>query len=913
MTLALIGKPVRAQGYGEHPDHPALSQAAADHIHLLNELGSRRRSNTLFRNEQSIDLGVQISYVNVGAGNLTFARRDLVVVGRVPLVFARVYDSSVLAGPDFGPGWRIASAESIQVAGRQLRLLDESGSTVTFRAVEGNRYEPVKPHSSAVLTLLRTASDELTAELQGGWRRTFRLESGAYRLVEVADRFDNSIALRYQDGRLHEIVAPAGPYLRILRGADGLISAIEDNSGRAVRYLYDHAGRLSAVFDAGGNEWRYTYDHRHRLASMTNPEGFQELSARYDPAGRVQQIFANGFNRTFAYKRNRETEVRDTVMGVAQFTQDRDGITVSVRSFAGDGTHIALDDEHQVVEFRAVGGATTEFRYEDKRLKTAGVSTGTATRQLGYAYDVKGRLASIEGVLSDAPSAPADTLRLEYDPDGALSAWSSADRRRSYEYSQSGDLTHLTLNSRTYTFASDGDGQITFSGDAAGKTLNFTYRPDGKLERTTYWDGTTVAYEHDALGTRSFGDWGGQGSVIYTYDRSGNAREILITSGTGEKGGHAIEMDAQQRVKSVSYGEGRSLTITYDAAGNPQRIVSSAGDDLRYEYDPSNRLHRIVSNGSELLKYDYATTERDLRAQIDHKTMRTLLPMRRASVAFGSLFEVVQTRTQGTPLRAVVFDEELMAFRLVSPTAVVFEDAAVYDGLSRMRLIYSGRDDFKDKDRFEQPSNVLFLPPEYLSINCCIPCSNPPHFLCGRCVFDGNGEPIVCYCSPPPPPPPPPCHVPINFRQVSASDIGNGILRFEYAWNSSSGNLADLAACVVGEIVTYPSSQNPWPWPSPPFPSVSTPNPSITEQDGPLGGLIDSHNPGGTFVKPYNTSAFVATQYYRYRCPCSNGGNPVNLMGPLAIGRSVIQTEGGSWRYTVTKDVGGLAAIDPLP
>ena len=172
----------------------------------------------------------------------------------------------------------------------------------------------------------------------------------------------------------------------------------------------------------------------------------------------------------------------------------------------------------------------------------------------------------------------------------------------------------------------------------------------------------------------------------------------------------------------------------------------------------------------------------------------------------------------------------------------------------------------------------------------------------------------LCWlCQEPDPPPPPPCHIPLNFTQVSASDIGNGVLRFEYAWNSSSGNLADLTACVVGEIVTYPSSQNPWSWPSPPFPSVSTPNPSITEQNGTLGGLIDSHNPGGTFVKPYNPSAFVATQYYRYRCPCSNSGNPVNVMGPLEIGRSVIQTAGGSWRYTVTKATGGLASIDPLP
>jgi hypothetical protein len=38
---------------------------------------------------------VQVGYVNVGRGNLTFVRRDLVTVGRIPLVLARVYDSSL--------------------------------------------------------------------------------------------------------------------------------------------------------------------------------------------------------------------------------------------------------------------------------------------------------------------------------------------------------------------------------------------------------------------------------------------------------------------------------------------------------------------------------------------------------------------------------------------------------------------------------------------------------------------------------------------------------------------------------------------------------------------------------------------------------------------------------------------------
>jgi hypothetical protein len=48
----------------------------------------------------------------------------------------------------------------------------------------------------------------------------------------------------------------------------------------------------------------------------------------------------------------------------------------------------------------------------------------------------------------------------------------------------------------------------------------------------------------------------------------------------------------------------------------------------------------------------------------------------------------------------------------------------------------------------------------------------------------------------------PPCAFPVNFRQTGVTDLGDGVLQFTYAWDSSTGNKADLGNCVVGEIVT---------------------------------------------------------------------------------------------------------------
>ena len=64
------------------------------YVQQASEFSSRARANVYFPNAQSIFSGVQVGFVSVGAGNLTFLRRDMVASGRVPLVVARVYDSS---------------------------------------------------------------------------------------------------------------------------------------------------------------------------------------------------------------------------------------------------------------------------------------------------------------------------------------------------------------------------------------------------------------------------------------------------------------------------------------------------------------------------------------------------------------------------------------------------------------------------------------------------------------------------------------------------------------------------------------------------------------------------------------------------------------------------------------------------
>lgn len=147
---------------------------------------------------------------------------------------------------------------------------------------------------------------------------------------------------------------------------------------------------------------------------------------------------------------------------------------------------------------------------------------------------------------------------------------------------------------------------------------------------------------------------------------------------------------------------------------------------------------------------------------------------------------------------------------------------------------------------------------------------------------------------------PPACATPVNFRQTGPGvDQGGGTLSFVYNWDSSTGNLNDLASCKAQEKVTYDKS----PWPSPPFPhGLGANNPEINEFTPSTSEMGDDHSTPGAFVKPYSLSVVNASQIYRWYCPCYQGGNWQTFAAGISISRQVTdQLFQGTWVFQVCK------------
>ena len=210
-------------------------------MRLASELSSRTRANIYFANPQDIFRGVQLNYVNVGSGNLTFLRRDLVTSGRIPIVFARIYDSSASGSADFGPGWMLSAAETISIENHTAKLLNEAGSVIEFSKAGDDKFMLAKNRPSDYLELRKTSENTLQLKLRTGFTKEFTASGNQFLLTKVTDRNGNSVHLAYTDGQLSKL-ENANHFIEIKRDQQGKITSIQDDQGRKVSYQYDATG-----------------------------------------------------------------------------------------------------------------------------------------------------------------------------------------------------------------------------------------------------------------------------------------------------------------------------------------------------------------------------------------------------------------------------------------------------------------------------------------------------------------------------------------------------------------------------------------------------------------------------------------------------------------------------------------------
>lgn len=428
----------------------------------LNELSTRRRVTTLFPNRQSMLHGVQENFVNTSRGNLTFLVRDMVRVGAMPIVFGRIYDSSLAENGDFGPGWKLTVDEKIVLQDSSLSYMDAAGATHRLRISGGDilpdmaAWTPIS--SGSIRTGANNVSPIIVLRSRDGIVRRFKKVGGAHRLVAASHAL-GSVRLTYRHGLLATIRSQQGS-VELTRRPDGRIVSATDDLGRTIAYAYDEAGRLVTATDLGGETWKYRYaggDALQELAAIRDPRGIAMLEATYRDE-RVSSLRVLRNETRFTYD-GRITKATDVLGRTTVFHQSPLGITEGIADPSGMFTQVAFDEGFRPTKITRDGVVTVRLDYDGEgRLATLVRTDGKPT---AYAYNRRG-LVAVTG---------AETARYRYS-DGRLVHAEDGFGARSYGYAESGAVNAVTM----------GDNMVQFDTDAAGESPR--YRTTGSVWST---------------------------------------------------------------------------------------------------------------------------------------------------------------------------------------------------------------------------------------------------------------------------------------------------------------------------------------------------------------------------------------------------------------------------------------------
>lgn len=436
-------------------------EMTATAIHAINEITERRRLNRIFRNYQNTQHGFLIDVVNSSEGNLTFIKRDLVYVGRLPIVFGRVYDSRITKDHNgFGSGWKLTVSESVRVDGSVLYFSDANHSIHRLETRAGRVLN--SPKGSHGIEGGRITERYIILSGNGLTRRFLRAEKEA-KLASISDSYGNSLSFEYQDGVLNRIRANDTRVLELTRDTDGrILKAVTDN-GRAMTYEYNANDQLERVFLGKQLLWKYSYDERGLLTEMQDAEGLSVMSARFDAENRVSRLQKGFLQNDFSYYADR-TVVSSEETGSSTFISDEHGRTVGFLDGAGNRYELLEGRRGRTTVVTHNGAKISEVRLARGRpiVQRIFEPTGTA-RSFLFRYDDDGKLQSIR-----RPGG-ATGRRFEYYEDGSLKTKVIRGRAVTFRWGEGGELSEILR-----------DGKLVLS-------LENTIH--GRVERATYGSG----------------------------------------------------------------------------------------------------------------------------------------------------------------------------------------------------------------------------------------------------------------------------------------------------------------------------------------------------------------------------------------------------------------------------------------
>ena len=414
-------------------------------------------------------------------------------------------------------------------------------------------------------------------------------------LETFTDRNGNTLTFT-RDGIEHS----TGEGVHFTRDAAGRITAITDPAGKQIVYGYDERGDLRSVTNQENATTRFTYDDEHGLLEIYDPAGRRGIRSEYDENGRLVRILdANGKPVALSYDSDtRQETVIDRKGRTWIYEYDPRGMLLGIAGPHGPGERATYDEEGRCLTSTDRSGRTAHFAYDTAGNLTSMVDRSGSTYSL--TYDSSNRLVSI----TDPKNR---TTTRDYDANGNLAALTDfAGHRYQYDHDARGNLTGITdpdLHVRTFGY--DARGRRTTETDARGNVTRYAYDVGGHRTTTTLPDQSVIVERYDATG-RPIGTVSPTGEVTTSVDDESTATYTFTDPLQNQT---QSTSNAEGLPNGVTFPDNSSMSIDYDANGNPERSTWSSGLTAAAERDEVDAPTKVTINGTATWQYAKDATE----------------------------------------------------------------------------------------------------------------------------------------------------------------------------------------------------------------------------------------------------------------------------------------------------------------
>ena len=454
-------------------------------------------------------------------------------------------------------------------AGRLTSYTSPAGHTIEYTySKDGDLLRVSDADGEILYSYDANGSCTSVTDRMGGTQQFAYNEAG--QLVSVTDAMGNVRTFTYDDEGNLATEQDAMEYRTSYQYNQwGSVTSYTDKNGNTTSYTFDDADRLTVIRNAAGGEISYAYDVMGQVTGVTDEKG--RLTAyRYDNAGNV-------------------TKVTDALGNTVEYTYD------------GNGNILSMTDEEGIV-------TTYSYDKEDRLL-----SITREEETVKFAYDVLGRLASVEDSCGNTETAG-------YDADGnVISHEDKETNRTTYTYDSAGRiLEEKAPNEAVTKYTYDKNGNCLTVEDALGNVTAYEYDANNRVTKVTDAAGGAVIYEYDGRGMLSSVTDACGGRTVYEYDGNGN-----LTKETNAAGGiRQYTYDSLDRLTGITDEEGHSSSCVYDAAGNVTRYTDANGNIWTYAYDSLDRLTEAAAENGAGVSMEYMASGR-LAAVTDQEGVRT--------------------------------------------------------------------------------------------------------------------------------------------------------------------------------------------------------------------------------------------------------------------------------------------------